>query len=165
MDNMAALSYIDKMGGTHKKFLLNLTKEIWDYLLVNGIMVTIEYLPGTLTVEADHQSRSVMDSCELKLNPLIFKEICKVFCTLDTDLFASRIFQQVPAYLPWKPDPFSKGMDPFQLTSRYLKGYVFSPFCLIGQVLRKVQVENTTISLITPAYQARPCWWKVERYN
>ena len=29
------------------------------------------------------------------------------------------------------------------------------PFCLIGQVLRKVQVENATTILITPAWQAQ----------
>ena len=36
--------------------------ETWDYLLANMAMFTVEHLPGTLNVEADHQSWSVTDS-------------------------------------------------------------------------------------------------------
>lgn len=36
--------------------------ETWDYLLANMAMFTVEHLPGTLSVEADHQSWSVTDS-------------------------------------------------------------------------------------------------------
>ena len=116
-------------------------------------MINIEYLLGTINVEEDHQSRSVTDYREWKLNPLIFKKIWKVFWTPDVDLFASRISQQVPAYIAWKPGPFSKEMDVFQLSWRSLKKYVFSPFGLIGRDFRKVQVENVTIILITLAWQ------------
>ena len=88
MDNIVALPYIAKMGGggggTHNKDLSQLAKEIWDYLLVNRIMITVEYLPGTLNVEA----RSVTNFSEWKLNPLIFKMIYKVSWTSDIDLFA-----------------------------------------------------------------------------
>ena len=52
-------------GGTHRNVLIDLEKETWDYLLVNGIMITVEYLPGT-HVEADHQSRFVTDSSKQK---------------------------------------------------------------------------------------------------
>ena len=116
-------------------------------------MINIEYLLGTINLEEDHQSRSVTDYREWKLNPLIFKKIWKVFWTPDVDLFASRISQQVPAYIAWKPGPFSKEMDVFQLSWRSLKKYVFSPFGLIGRDFRKVQVENVTIILITLAWQ------------
>ena len=46
------------------------------------------------------------------------------------DLFASRISDQAPAYLAWKPDPFDKGTYFFLLPWRNLKGYAFSPFRL-----------------------------------
>ena len=62
---------------------------------------------------------------------LIFKEICKVFWTPDIELFASRIPHQVPVYLAWKPDPFSKRTDAFQLSWRNLKGYSF-PLSLLS---------------------------------
>ena len=94
----------------------DLAREIWDYLIANEIMITVKYLPGTLNEEADHQSRSVTDSSEWKLNPLIFKKICKVFWTPDIDLFASIISHQVPANFAWKSDTFNKGTDAFQLS-------------------------------------------------
>ena len=65
MDNIEELSYIAEMGGTHRNVLIDLEKEIWDYLLVNGIMITVEYLPGT-HVEADHQSQFVTLSSKQK---------------------------------------------------------------------------------------------------
>lgn len=65
-------------NGKYSPTLSYLAKEIWDYLLANGIMIIKECLPRTLNVEEDHQSRSVTDSSEWKLNPLIFKKMCKI---------------------------------------------------------------------------------------
>ena len=70
-------------------------------------MITVEYLPGTFNVKADHQLRSVTDSSEWKVNPLILKKIRKTFWTPDIDLFASRMSHEALAYLAWKPDQFS----------------------------------------------------------
>ena len=75
--------------------------------------------------------------------------------------FSQEIYHQVPAYLAWKLDKFSKGTDAFQLSSRNLNGYAFPSFCFIGRVLRKDQVENATIILITQAWQAQP-WYPKE---
>ena len=47
-DYMVALSYFPKMGVTHDKILSAIAKKIWEYLLANGIMVTVECLPGIL---------------------------------------------------------------------------------------------------------------------
>ena len=114
-----------RKGGTHTKVLSDLTKKNRDYLLENGIMIIVEYLPGTLNVEVDHHSRSVTDSNKWKLNTLICKKICKVFWTPNINLLSSIKSHQVPAYLAWRPDPFSKGTDAFQLSWRNLKGYAF----------------------------------------
>lgn len=62
MDNIMALTYLVKMGGTKNKDMSVLSKEIWDYLLEKGITITAEYLPGKLNVLADQESRSVRDS-------------------------------------------------------------------------------------------------------
>ena len=40
-------------GGTRSPKLLQVAKEIWDYLLADGIAVTIEYLPSSLNIQAD----------------------------------------------------------------------------------------------------------------
>ena len=67
MDNIVCLSYIVKMGGIHNKVLSDISKEIWDFLLLKEITFTAEYLPGVLNQEADFQSRSMKDSSEWEL--------------------------------------------------------------------------------------------------
>lgn len=41
MDNMVALRYVVKTGGTHNQILSGLVKELWDYFLLNGITITV----------------------------------------------------------------------------------------------------------------------------
>ena len=64
IDNMAALSYIVKMGGTGNVNLIEGAKKIWEYLLPLGTTLTAEYIPTKLNVDADFQSRNVEDSSE-----------------------------------------------------------------------------------------------------
>ena len=97
-------------------------------------MITVEYLPGTLIMEADHQSRSATDSGDWNPDPFIFKKIGKAFWTPDIDLFTSKISNHLPTYLAWRPDPFSKGANVFQLSWGNPKGYTFPQFCLIQPV-------------------------------
>ena len=40
IDNVTALTYLVKMKGTHSKELLNIVKEIWNYLIPNQITIT-----------------------------------------------------------------------------------------------------------------------------
>ena len=47
IDNITALSYLVKLGGTRSQQLLQASKKIWDYLLANQIAVTAEYLQST----------------------------------------------------------------------------------------------------------------------
>jgi len=77
------------------------------------------------------------------------------------DLFASRLSHQVPSYLSWKVDPFSRGRDAFQHCWTHLKGYAFPPFCLIGRVLQKVQLDQATLIMITPAWQSQSWYPKL----
>ena len=66
-----------KMGGTENQMLLKISKEIWQYLLKQQIKITSEYLPCSLNVEADWQSRNSNDPSEWKLCPKIFKQVCQ----------------------------------------------------------------------------------------
>ena len=53
IDNTTTLSCLVKMGGTKNKYLIELAKEVWKYLLFHGITITAEYLPSSRNVEAD----------------------------------------------------------------------------------------------------------------
>ena len=91
--------------GTQNKLLPQLSKEIWDYLIKNEIMITAEYHPGPINKEAKFQSRNVKDSSEWKLNPVVFPKTFHWRGIPDLDLFTSRVSQQVSAYISWKLDP------------------------------------------------------------
>ena len=96
MHNIVALSYLVKMEGTQTQFLIQISKEIWEYLLDKGITITAEYLPGAFNKEAYMQSRTVKDSSKWKLNLVVFQNFCKFWWTPDIDLFASRVSHEVP---------------------------------------------------------------------
>ena len=46
IDNMTALSYLLNMGGTQNKHLIEISKEIWGYLIERKIHLTAEYIPS-----------------------------------------------------------------------------------------------------------------------
>lgn len=88
-------------------------------------MITAEHLPGKLNVVADQESRDVKDSSERKLNPQVFKTICSRMGMPETDLFASRLSHQIPAYMAWKPDPHSEAVNALQQKWSHMFPYVF----------------------------------------
>ena len=92
MDNMVALSYLVKMGGTQCSTLLDLAKQIWDYLLCRKITITVEYLPSHSNVTADWQPRHVEDRSEWNIPPRVFQQqICQQWVTPEIDLFAVKV--------------------------------------------------------------------------
>ena len=78
-----------KDGGTKNKYLIELAKEIWKYLLHHGITITAEYLPSSMNVEANWQSRNSKDHSEWKLLPQVFQRICQIKGKPEMDLFTS----------------------------------------------------------------------------
>ena len=132
VDNLIALTYLLKMGGTQNLKLVQLAKEIWDLLLQCGITVTAEYFPSKLNVTADWESRNNSDSSEWKLAPQSFQRIYHLRRTPETDLFASRLSHQIKTYFSWRPDPLSQAADAFHKSL-----YAFPPFYMIPNVLSK----------------------------
>ena len=72
LENTTVLAYLMKMGGTKNLELINLSQEIWNYLLDGQIMITLEYLPGVSNIIADTESRVMKDFSEWKLNRKYF---------------------------------------------------------------------------------------------
>ena len=62
IDNATALRYLTKMEGVKSLEMIKLSKEIWDYLLSRGIIITTEYLPSKLNTIANRKFREKVDS-------------------------------------------------------------------------------------------------------
>ncbi len=139
MDSVSAVSYINKLGGTHSFVLNSLAHDLWTWCHVN---LTAQHIPGVTNTLADWESRVFQDSSDWKLNPQVFAAINKLWGPQGIDLFASRLTRQLPNFVSWKPDPEALGTDAFALDWNQGKGYAFPPFSLIGRCLRQVQVQQ-----------------------
>ena len=158
IDNTTALSYLLKMGGTKNHVLIQLSRKIWAILLTKGITISAEYLPSILNVIADQESR-IYHSTEWKLLPKVFATICKKWGTPSLDLFASRVCHQIPAYVAWKPDPYSQGTDAFQQDWSNQVLHAFPPFRLLNRVLNKVRQDQVSnMILVSPTWHTQP-WY------
>ena len=148
---MTALSYLLKMGRTKNPEIMQISKEIWEFLLGRGIMIIAEHLPGSLNWESRHKK----DSSEWELRPLIFSKLCQILGKKsEIDLFASRLSNLLPSYYSWKPDPNSLDTDGLQQKWYHKSVYTFPPFALIHKVLKKVDEEKVpSLIIVTPTWQ------------
>ena len=158
LDNTTAVSQIVKMGSPRSKRCLVVTKEIWEFVLLHGSMITAQHIPGKLNTIADSQSRIFKDSSNWKLCPQVFQSLRKMFPWIEVDLFADRLNHQVPRFWSWRPDPLAEGVDALTVVWREMKAYAFPPFRLIHRVLRKVQNERATLLLIAPVWRQQ-AWY------
>ena len=68
--------------------LVDLSKQIWNYLIAKQIIITAEHLTGTLNEEADFESGNVKDKGlkRMMLNREIFQKLCFNLGKADIDL-------------------------------------------------------------------------------
>ena len=75
IDNKTALSYLLKTGGTRNRQLLDISKSIWQYPFEKQIAIIAEYLPSSLNLKADWESRHAVDKSEWSLQESILQKI------------------------------------------------------------------------------------------
>ena len=95
------LFYLLNMGETQNKHLIEISKEIWGYLIEKKIHLTAEYIPSLSNQTADWASRNFQDSSKWKLCPTVFKQICSHLEKPLLDLFPSRLCHKLPRYIAW----------------------------------------------------------------
>ena len=75
LDNRTAVAYIQKMDRTRSARMLPTTQEIWKFALDREIVLSAEYLPGSLNSEVDWQSRNYQDSSDWQLKKCLFQQL------------------------------------------------------------------------------------------
>ena len=159
MDSVSAVSYINKLGGTHSLVLNSLAHDLWTWCLNNQVSLIAQHIPGVTNTQADWESRVFQDSSDWKLNPQMFAAINKLWGPFEIDLFASHLTKQLPKFVSWKPDPEALGTDAFTVDWNKWKGYAFPPFSMIGRCLRQVQVQQVVeLVIVTPVWPAQ-AWY------
>ena len=157
MDNISAVTYINKMGGTHSPLLSYLAKNLWDWCLSHNLLVRAQYIPGIQNVVADRESRVFLDASDWKLKPTVFNRLYQTWGPLNIDLFASRLTTQLEQFVSWRPDPLAVHTDAFTLDWSTFRGYAFPQFALMGRCLNQIQSQHVThIVLVAPVWPAQP---------
>ena len=156
LDNITAVSYINRMGGTHSQPLCNLAVTIWEWTLQRNLYLATEHLPGVQNTAADQESRTVRDRCDWMLNPNIFSRIQSQMGPCGIDLFASRLTRQLLRYFSWRPDPEAEGTDAFSQVWSMTRGYANPPWCLIPRCLSQVNHQKARLIMITPLWSTQP---------
>ena len=157
LDNTTAIAYINNKGGTRSPQLMTLALEMWDWCQARDIFAIASHIPGRDNVSADKESREFKDMSEWKSDPTVIQPF---LLNCQTDLFASRLTNQLADYISWRPDPGAIHTDAFTINWAPLRGYAFPPFNLISKTLTKVTLDQTDLILVAPVWQAQP-WWPV----
>ena len=152
LDNVTAIAFINRMGGTHSVRLSDLAVEIWNWCIHKNITIHAEHLPGLENVRADWESRHITDSSDWRLHRDVFQQLESREGPFSIDLFASRTNTQLPLYCSWRPDPDALAVDAFSITWRGQKPYLFPPFALIPRCLNRLREEGVTAWLIAPVW-------------
>ena len=110
-DNSTTVACINKCGST-KPALNKLTYEFLSWANDKNMHVSASHIPGVENIDADRESRRVNVDAEWMLDPSIFKRVCKELDFKPTiDMFATRINNQLPVYVSWRPDPAAFNID------------------------------------------------------
>ena len=160
LDNISAVSYVNKLGGTVSLRLSGIVKDLWLWCMNRDITLTAEHLPGVMNTVADEESRVMKDRSDWMLNPQIFHHIQVRWGPLEVDLFASRLSTQLKRFFSWRPDPEAEALDAFNQDWTILRGrgYANPPWNLVGRVLNKVRQQKVTLVLIAPVWKSQP-WY------
>lgn len=79
IDNTTAITYINRMGGTHSRKLQEITKFIWMWCETRNIWIFASYISSKANHIADFESRRVESETEYELSDRAFQTICKKF--------------------------------------------------------------------------------------
>ena len=100
----------------------------------------------------------MINRSDWQLHPVIFNRMTHLFGPMGTDLFASCLTVQCPAFFSWWPDLYAVATDAFRQDWSQIKEYANPLWSLIGRVLSKVQMDKVRIALVVPVWKTQP-WY------
>lgn len=156
LDNITAISLINKMGSVKYTKLNSLTRQIWLYCERKRIFIFASYITSKNNVEADAESRFKNIDTEYELNKFCFHRICLNFGTPEIDLFATYRNTKCAKFVSWKPDPYSTNVDSFTIRWSDQYFYAFPPFALILRMLNKIVADRAEGIVVVPWWPSQP---------
>ncbi|CEP10306.1 hypothetical protein, partial, partial [Parasitella parasitica] len=114
-DNITALKYVTKAGGTASSVLQDLAVKIQDLCNQYSMKVHYQHIAGVKNTVADHLSRIHKPLHESSIPPRFFSQLRQSWGRRwKIDAFAASHNHKLPQYWSMTKDPFSSRMDAFQ---------------------------------------------------
>ena len=163
MDNLTAVSYISKQGGTRSHSMTLTAKKLFQ--LANSLNISIQasYIPGSLNVVADMYSRAgQILKTEWTLSQQTFEWVVlnNLFGQPQIDLFANRYTAKLDCYGSPCPDLMAYLVD--ALTAdwpKYTILYAFPPTCIMDKVIVKIQQEKPNKLILLAPMHTKAAWF------
>ena len=125
-DNTTAIAVLNHMGTSHSDPCNRLGKEIWEWCIDRNIWLSDAHIPGVHNIKADFESRRTNDNTEWMVDRAYLNNaLSQLSLRPNIDLFASRLNNQFPQYVSFKPDPGAVAVDAFHLTYVILNSMLF----------------------------------------
>lgn len=160
IDNVTAISCINRMGSIKYSHLNQITREIWQWCEERRITLFASYINTRDNCEADELSRKHFADTEWELCAEAYQTICNRFGSAVIDLFASRCNAKCPTYVSWKNDPDAWAVDAFTVSWKNMFFYAFPPFSLIQKTLQKVITDRASGIIVVPHWPTQP-WFPI----
>lgn len=161
IDNMVAMHYIRKMGGTKSCLLSQAALDLWEWLLERNLSLTAEYIPTGLNSAADLMSRQKVSDQGYSLHPRVYQMVVNKWGNPILDLFASSWNTKTRDYVSWGFDPKAVGQDALAHQTVWPpRGllYAYPPTCLVTRTLRKLDRGSSVMILIAPEWPTQ-CYY------
>ena len=156
-DNTSVVAYLNREGGTHSPSLSEIAERAHLFCHQRGAFLRARHLAGVANVLADQLSRASSSlPTEWTLVPRILQPIWDRWYKPRVDLFATKFSRRLPRYVSPVPDPGAWAVDAFSFPWTGLSLYMFPPFAVLPQVLRKIELDEAEAILIAPLWPARP---------
>ena len=148
MDNITAITFLNKMGGNHSHSLSDLVKEVWNWRIRRRITIhaRIREHPGRLGEPPSYRLQ------RLELHGDVFLSLEDRLGPFLIDLFASRTNTQLPMYCSWRLHPAALAVDALSISWTGHHPYMFPLFTLIPHCLAKVHREKISAVIIVPVW-------------
>lgn len=160
IDNVTAISCINRMGSVQYPHLNDVAKEIWQWCERRKLVVFASYINTKENREADILSRKKFIDTEWELCDLAFQKIVDNFGQPSIDLFASMCNAKCPVYVSWKNDPDAWAVDAFTISWSNVLFYAFPPFALILKMLQKIIHDKAEGIVVVPYWPTQP-WFPI----
>jgi len=154
-DNTAAVSYINRQGGTRSLSLWSVTWDLFQWCRTHRVTLRAVHLPGKENSIADALSRIAQSPTEWSLDPTVAEQVFRVLHRPEVDLFASPLNHKLPRFCTRVPMPGAWAVDALVLDWAFLDGYAFPPFALVGRVVEKAAARQCRTVLIAPFWPSQ----------